>query len=244
MPNFNSIRDYWNFSQAVRNRERFIYSASVIEFLEALKDSVKGRIEELKAGYNLYRAQNGFKDTIVDAGGIERVVPFEKSRMLPLRDRAAEGRANPPGIPTLYSAVLKDTAMCEIRPWLGSLVSVCRLRTLRPLRIANCTEESPGTIIWLWNTPSQQDIDLAVWRDIDRAFSTPVERDDMVPSYVPTQIIADLLRSEGYDGVAYMSSLGKGHNLALFNIDDVKVEEVWVEEVKDIDFSFEQYPLQ
>src|SRR3546814_9987253 len=45
-------------------------------------------------------------------------------RMRPLADRATEGRANPKGIPMLYLCSSKDAAMSEVRPWLGSMVSL------------------------------------------------------------------------------------------------------------------------
>ncbi|WP_366931004.1 RES family NAD+ phosphorylase [Mesorhizobium sp.] len=44
--------------------------------------------------------------------------------MRPLAGRASEGRANPKGIPCLYMAVDRHTALAECRPWIGSLVSI------------------------------------------------------------------------------------------------------------------------
>lgn len=40
--------------------------------------------------------------------------------------------------------------------------------------------------------------------------------------YVPTQIIAELIKSLGYDGIAYKSSLANGHNIALFDLESAK----------------------
>ena len=62
-----------------------------------------------------------------------------------------------------------------------------------------------------------------VWTDIDNAFSRPVTLSDDEADYVPTQILAELFRSAGYDGVIYRSQFGeKGHNLALFNVADAE----------------------
>ena len=36
---------------------------------------------------------------------------------------------------------------------------------------------------------------------------------------MPSQIIAELFKVTGYDGVAYRSALGDGHNVALFDLD-------------------------
>ncbi|WP_424666577.1 RES family NAD+ phosphorylase [Candidatus Binatus sp.] len=59
--------------------------------------------------------------------------------MVPLSDRAREGRVNPKGIPCLYLATHKDTALSEVRPGKGSLISVAQFQTCRDLTIINVT---------------------------------------------------------------------------------------------------------
>ncbi len=36
--------------------------------------------------------------------------------------------------------------------------------------------------------------------------------------YVPTQIIAELFKCNGFDGIIYKSMLGKGYNVVLFDV--------------------------
>ena len=57
-----------------------------------------------------------------------------------------------------------------------------------------------------------------MWKSIDEAFSRPISVNDNVADYVPTQIITEVFRKEGLDGVAYRSALGPGHNIAIFNL--------------------------
>ena len=57
--------------------------------------------------------------------------------MMPLPDRANEGRVNPKGIPCLYFSSDRDTAMTETRPWIGSLVSVAQFVMLRELTVVD-----------------------------------------------------------------------------------------------------------
>ena len=64
---------------------------------------------------------------------------------------------------------------------------------------------------------------LAVWRDIDRAFSEPVTDSDDHADYATTQLIAELFRKNGFDGIAYRSALGQGHNVALFDLNAADV---------------------
>ena len=52
---------------------------------------------------------------------------------------------------------------------------------------------------------------------IGRAFARPVGRADSSTDYVPTQILAELMRNAGYDGILYDSAVSGGRNLAVFD---------------------------
>jgi hypothetical protein len=70
-----------------------------------------------------------------------------------------------------------------------------------------------------FDEPDANARETANWAAIDRAFARPVTVDDSVAGYEPTQILAELFKSEGFEGIAYRSSLGDGHNIALFDLD-------------------------
>jgi RES domain-containing protein len=138
--------------------------------------------------------------------------------MAPLADRAREGRANAKGIPCLYVASHQETAIAEVRPWIGSFVSVARMKIHRKLRVINCTTHDTSSIVHIGGEPPPSKREEAVWADIDRAFAQPVSVDDDHAAYAPTQVIAELFKMHGFDGIAYRSSLGPGHNMALFDL--------------------------
>ncbi|WP_448140310.1 RES domain-containing protein [Sphingopyxis fribergensis] len=50
----------------------------------------------------------------------------------------------------------------------------------------------------------------------DKAMSMPVLPSDPA-QYMVTQLIADILRQSGFDGVQYASSVGPGHNFCVFS---------------------------
>ena len=78
-----------------------------------------------------------------------------------------------------------------------------------------------------------------IWFAIDNAFATPVSKDDETKGYIPTQIIAELFKSAGYDGVMYKSLLSEdGLNLALFNLNDAEVTKGTVVQAGSISFKF------
>jgi RES domain-containing protein len=153
--------------------------------------------------------------------------------MKPRPDRASDGRVNPRGIPCLYTATHAETAAAEVRPWIGTYVSVAQMRILHDLTVVNCTSDDQRNMIY-FAEPSAPEREISVWRDIDRAFARPVERDEHSAEYAPTQVIAEMFRQHGFDGIAYRSSLGKGHNIALFDLDAAEVLNCTVHQVRGI----------
>lgn len=79
-----------------------------------------------------------------------RIMPvlFRPARMKPLPYQASEGRANPKGIPYLYTATYHDTAIVEVRPWVGALVSVTIVNLYQSLQTSDSASYravGPGT---------------------------------------------------------------------------------------------------
>ena len=145
--------------------------------------------------------------------------------MKPQRDRAKEGRANPKGIPYLYTATHRETAIAEVRPWIGAYVSTSEFQVVRPLTIVNCTSQASGSPLFYFKEPGPSEREAANWKSIDEAFSRPVTPSDHLADYVPTQILAEAFRHHGLDGLAYRSALGPGHNIVLFDLDAAVVSQ-------------------
>ncbi len=177
-----------------------------------------------------------------------------RDRMKPPRDRAPEGRANPKGIPFLYLSNNKKTVMSEIRPWKGAYISLAQFKPVRDLKIVNCwTDDLKGRKFKLRTRTGEEigssviyapeDIDPVVWQDVDRAFSEPVTVTDDSSSYTPTQIIAELFRTSGFDGIAYRSAFDNGHNVALFDLDAAEIVKhtLRLYKVKDLKVEFERF---
>jgi len=56
----------------------------------------------------------------------------------------------------------------------------------------------------------------------------------------PTQIISELFKREGLDGVAYKSNLGKGFNLVLFNLEAADIINCSLFRVKSVEYTFDE----
>ena len=92
-----------------------------------------------------------------------------------------------------------------------------------------------------WDKLSQEQIDQAVWRDIDNAFSRPVSANDEHLNYIPTQIIAESLSVEKYDGIIYKSSLNEeGYNIALFDVSSANFKAARLFNVTNVKYEFKE----
>jgi hypothetical protein len=231
---FASWRSYWNFAREVSHRRRYHLSAESRAFLDELLRTSEKRQSRLPAGHHLCRAQvahGEFDDP--DAGSVIRPAPPE--RMVPQLHSASDGRANPRGIPCLYLADDRHTAIAEVRPWIGSLVSVAIMRTLRDQRLVDVRDDTGRTPFFIEGEPSVEGREAAVWNHVARAFREPVLREDNRAGYAPTQIIAEAFRHHGYDGVAYGSGFGEGRtNIVLFDIAAAELEACEIHEIKDV----------
>jgi hypothetical protein len=242
MPEFKSWRSFWKFEQATKNQTRYVHAPEVEAFLDTVLQTTEKRIEVIAQEQILWRAQLGCDwEPIYEKGEYidDNPTPQPPERMKPLSGRASEGRANPKGIPYLYLATNRDTALAEVRPWIGSFISVGQFKTLRELRLVNCTTHQRGFRFYL-KEPSAEEREESVWADIDRAFARPVSPSDDIADYVPTQIVAELFKANNFDGVAYRSSLGDGHNVALFDLDMAELVSCFLFQVKSIRFEFQE----
>lgn len=125
---------------------------------------------------------------------------------------AASGRMNRAGVSFLYAASNQETALSEVRPHPGHVVSVGEFRSSRNLVVADFSQVS---IIEFSSSDERLD-DYWFLLSIDRLFSIPVPPEER-QSYVLSQLFSDVLRQLGFDGISFHSSVGTGVNYAFFD---------------------------
>lgn len=108
---FESWDSYWQFRFESSRRTRFIRSEKSERFLRAVADTCADRAVELKKDRIFWRAQLGHDWQLEEQISEEIPAPFGKVRMKPLPDHAHEGRVNPKGVPCLYVATTRQTAI-------------------------------------------------------------------------------------------------------------------------------------
>ena len=239
VPEFASWDSYRRFEERVKRYRRHVWTREIQAFLETVKRTLRSRKEEIPEGANLWRAQLDVdwipvKDDNGEVIG-EAPIGHPAARMKPVADKTKGGRANSSGIPVLYLASTKDTAISEVRPWVGSEVSVALFKVTRRLKAIDLTRghgRSSFETLTLNQLLDKDEVDAetkerAVWTDIDNAFSRPVTRSDESEHYVPTRILAELFQEAGFDAMIYRSQFGPegkdGHNIAIFDLGDAEI---------------------
>lgn len=241
MSSFSSWKAYTEFEREVCRNRRFVRSATADNFLEAVRSTIGTRVSRVSKGRGFWRAQVGHDWRRIEDIDADIPSAFSPQRMKPLADRAMEGRANPKGIPMLYLCSNKDAAMSEVRPWLGSMISLGNFVTTRDLRLIDCSRFPAKQTDVLFERPRVERWAALVWSEIDRAFTKPVTRSDDTGEYVATQILVELFRDEGFDGIAYQSAFGeKSKNFALFDLDAAELASCQLFEATSIKMNFQE----
>ncbi len=242
MTEFSTYQAFQIFRRHVLRESRYVLDDVAQSFLKTVLATSGGRRREFPEGRNFWRAQEGHGWEKIQQNDDEFEVPgpLSQVRMRPLPHAAIEGRANPKGIPCLYLATDKETAMAEVRPSVGTYVSVGQFKTLRPLTLLDCYVGHNSGFNLYFKEPDVEERERAVWNDIDRAFSEPVTVSDSTADYASTQILSEVFKREGYDGVAYKSNLGPSFNLALFDLNAADIINCFLYRVKSVVFEFDE----
>lgn len=149
------------------------------------------------------------------------------------------GRANPAGIPYLYLASDRQTAVSEIRPHTGERVSLAEFHVQDAVRIVDLRRPRKSISPFLL---ARDDVKLNVGNisfleRLGEELTRPVLRQSAAIDYTPTQYLCEFIKECGFDGVTYRSALSDGVNLALFRPDkaesgrimSMQIEKVTVE---------------
>lgn len=242
---FKSWRSFFDFSRAVKQDKH--HDETINNFLGALNETAFKRRIIIDENSTVARAQKGccYKRQVKDMKGeiIDEIEsPFPPERMKPTKEKCKEygGRADPKGVRCLYVSDDLNTALAEVRPWIGSKITLYKFKIVKDIQVINCTQDD-STMVY-FKEPDSCKREKSVWSDINRAFSKPVSNYESDKEYKPTQKIAMFLKKKGFDGIKYKSSVGKKSNYVYFDIEVAEPieEESFVFNTKDITYEFDK----
>ncbi len=212
------------FADEIKTTNRFhIQNTLDLEKLQELLNRYKKPINK---GKKFYRARISNKEG------------FGKSDMLnPPADKAKAGRANPTGISYLYLADQIKTTLYEARASLFDYVTVGEFRAKEDIKVINLRGDTYDPVL-LAEQEELEDflIHLPFITTLETNLSKPRRRSDNELDYLPTQYLSEFIKSIGFDGVEFQSSLfSGGYNLAIFTPDKFECISVDVFEIENID---------
>jgi hypothetical protein len=152
---------------------------------------------------------------------------FNKAGSDAPRDKTTQGRVNPLGINYLYTAKNIDTAISEIQPTIGQIVSVASIKTRKKLNLFDFNFYGAyrnSNLMQLSFDEIKEKLDLSSFWELEIFFNTISELFSKPAfgnsdNYYTTQFLSELLKDMGFDGIRYKSSLKrKGINIVLFDI--------------------------
>ena len=163
------------------------------------------------------------------------LIPKEKMGKPPL-GRSTQGRANPIGISYLYVASDIKTAISEIRPHKGALVTVAKIKLPDNLKFLDI--RSPKNTISPFSF--SDNVLEALYKDLDllerfgEELSKPVLPQEADMEYLSSQYLCEMIKHYGFTGLLYKSSVGEGFNIVIFDNVELDFLELEMYEIRNI----------
>jgi hypothetical protein len=234
--------DGWigEFRRRLQTENHFAVEPDLRKLVEAVADRIAVTVPE---GQDWFRARLGVEARFSRSEGWNGKLVFQpyqdEALGSPPPSKAKAGRLNRDGVSFLYLASDPETACAEIRPHPSHHLSVGRFRSVRDLRLADLEAD----IADFASSDTELDLYAFVYA-ADSAMSLPVRPEDE-GRYSITQLIADVLRQLGFDGVAFKSSIQPGgRNICLFlpSACDYVPGSAIVRHIKHLRYEIEEVP--
>lgn len=178
-------------------------------------------LRNISSGCQFFRARIGYAEEGIpivgdNYGRIRHFQPYMNADIsAPPPLKAVSGRMNRDGVSFLYLANDAETAVAEVRPHPGHIVSIGQFLCKRKLKIADFNSID---IYDFYLNDEKLDV-FRLLNCINVLFSIPIPPDQR-QNYSITQFLSDVLRELEFDGIAYKSSVGSGCNFTFFNPDE------------------------
>ena len=226
-PRLDYLWDYRNlfawdgFSTHLKSNGKSIIAPEDTDFsetpqvwiLEAIQKYGKIELIEAVDKKTFYRARLG--------GALDdekHLVPWSKEKTsAPPPHKTTAGRANPKGIVFLYAATNSKTAVAEVRPEIGSPVTVRPVKVKQPLKLVDLREEFVITDPIGDQKLHDRIAAHSMLNSLRADLSKPVLRAKSDVEYLPSQFLTEVIRGGGYDGIIFPSSQSaSGENIVIF----------------------------
>ncbi|TCL59712.1 RES domain-containing protein [Hydrogenispora ethanolica] len=158
----------------------------------------------------------------------------------PPSDKATAGRANSAGISCLYLADTAVTAINEIRAGIYDYVAVGKFILKQDIEVIDLTHVDQISPFW-GSDKKFHAVNKKHLQKISHDIAKPMRRHDSLLDYLPTQYISDFIKSCGFAGIEYQSTMNKdGYNLAIFDETLYRCSTVNVYDIRRIKYKYDK----
>lgn len=156
------------------------------------------------------------------------------------------GRVNPEGIGVLYLTSDEKTALNEVRASAFDFVSVGMFRLIKDIHVVNISGLNDISPVLYSSALESLAANIKIFGDIAKEIAKPLRRNDSPLEYLPTQYITEFIKSKGYAGVEYTSTMGTGGtNIAVFDESLFECTSVHNVEIRKIEYLYDAFtPLE
>lgn len=235
----NFVVEYWSqLSTDIKFLNRYFLTN---QFVELFKNTLSKGVRILPKNTVLYRARlSGLTSNFYIPNK-----PFPPEQMgAPPLFQTAIGRVNPKGMKYLYTADNIETAIAEVRPWKSSKISVARVITNFDLLMYDLAEIPYMPLVTdnSFECSIHDLIDFLIMNILSAEISRPVSSLEYSElEYIPTQLFTEYIKSEGFYGIIYKSSLGNGRNITIFNEKNTTIIDSQLYEVENIGYQIKEF---
>jgi hypothetical protein len=156
---------------------------------------------------------DGISDTLIGAAGFDSVLPdtpleFQEALGPAPLHATKHSRMSPPGISHRYVSESMDTCMSEIQPNVGREVWIARFSVAMDIKVLDLTGLPSIKVPSIFGRDYNSQLAWApdFLRDFVAEIGQPPKNNDNLLEYIPTQVLAEYIRAQGYQGIKYNSA--------------------------------------
>ncbi|MGY8872896.1 MAG: cold shock domain-containing protein, partial [Pseudomonadales bacterium] len=231
-PNKNHFSNWDDFKAELKHDNRFFPKS----FPE--RDELSNILSYLSIETNgekelLYRARQNSHESC----------PYKINDMGPPPSTLASGgRANPTGIAYLYVASTIKTALSEVRPHNSECFTIAEFKVDNRLKLIDLRNPRLTISPFRYNEEELSSVysGLGLLVKLGDELTKPVSQRVAHLEYLSSQYLCEFIKSVGYDGVIYKSSLGDGDNYAIFDKANLKGVRTRLFKISDVNIESQE----
>ncbi len=219
------FRGGWNeLKERIKHTRRYVVPRPAghgLDLWTALETTNPHFIEEIPATEDFFRAR-------LHESSMEHRRLESHEIGAPPAGASKAGRANASGIRVLYVADSEQTAIAEIRPHIGAIISVGRFRPRQVMRAFDLSKEPRVEHIDPFRDDFASELGAArLFGQLNKEFAEPIPPFTPERDYAPTQVVAEFLAEDGYAGLKYRSATSpSGRNWVFFDPEQFQLVEM------------------